>query len=229
MDVGKGYLQNRKKWYQESIYQTTFDNNKDFSWFQFKFDNRLEFDIDWTCLNISNKISRLFGDYVQIKTVFTPNILRILYNSLILSRLQYFILSWDFKSDTLFKLQKGAVRIITCSQYNAHTKPLSQTLNYINYQQRPTLESYIYKTLYKRTTCQKTESIIEKLVTHSFRVSYLVFTFGTYLTSWNVHKFIIHHWLKIYRAPSSCSSSCSSSSSFFFFFFFFFFFLSSLP
>ena len=34
------------------------------------------------------KITR---DYVQIKTIFTPNILRILYNSIILSHLQYYM------------------------------------------------------------------------------------------------------------------------------------------
>ena len=52
-----------------------------------------------------------------------------LYNSLILPHLQYCILSWGFKSDRIFKLQKRAVRIITCSKYNAHTEPLLKTLN----------------------------------------------------------------------------------------------------
>ena len=56
-------------------------------------------------------------------------LLRILYNSLILSHLQYCVLSWGFKSDRIFKLQKRAVRIITCSKYNAHTEPLLKTLN----------------------------------------------------------------------------------------------------
>ena len=34
-----------------------------------------------------------------------------------------------FKSDRIFKLQKRAARIITCSKYNAHTEPLLKTLN----------------------------------------------------------------------------------------------------
>ena len=42
---------------------------------------------------------------------------------------QYCILSWGFKSDRIFKLQKRAVRIITCSKYNAQTEPLLKTLN----------------------------------------------------------------------------------------------------
>ena len=61
--------------------------------------------MEWTCTKISNKIS-----------------------SLILPHLQYCILSWGFKWDRIFKLQKRAVRIITCSKYNAHTEPLLKTL-----------------------------------------------------------------------------------------------------
>ena len=67
------------------------------------------------------------------KLFFLPQqVLRILYNSLILPNLQYCILLWGFKSDRLLKLQKRAVRIITRSKYNAHTEvtePLLKTLN----------------------------------------------------------------------------------------------------
>ena len=73
--------------------------------------------------NIEQDI-KITRDYVQIKTIFTQNILKILYNSLVLPHLQYCILSWGFESDRIFKLQKRAVRIITCSKYNAHTEPL---------------------------------------------------------------------------------------------------------
>ena len=52
-----------------------------------------------------------------------------LYNSLILPHLQYAILCWGFKNSRLFKLQKRAIRIITCSKYNAHTDPLFKKMN----------------------------------------------------------------------------------------------------
>ena len=65
----------------------------------------------------------------KLKRFLPQNILKILYNSLILSHLQYCILSWGFKSDRILKLQKRAVRIFTCSKYNAHTEPLLKTLN----------------------------------------------------------------------------------------------------
>ena len=78
---------------------------------------------------ISNKISRSLGIMCKLKRFLPQNILKILYNSLILPHLQYCILSWSFKSDRIFKLQKRAVRIITCSKYNDHTEPLLKTLN----------------------------------------------------------------------------------------------------
>ena len=65
----------------------------------------------------------------KFKRFLPQNILRILCNSLILPHLQYFVLSWGLKSDRIFKLQKRAVRIIACSQYNAHPEPLLKTLN----------------------------------------------------------------------------------------------------
>ena len=74
--------------------------------------------------NIEQDI-KITRDYMQIP----QNILKILCNSLILPHLQYCILSWGFKSDRIFKLQKRAVRIIACSKYNAHTEPLLKTLN----------------------------------------------------------------------------------------------------
>ena len=55
------------------------------------------------------KITR---DYVQIKTILPQNMLRILYNSLVLPHLQYCELSWLFKSDRIFKLQKELFELL---------------------------------------------------------------------------------------------------------------------
>ena len=85
--------------------------------------------MEWACTKNIEQDIKITRDYVQIKKIFTPNILKILYNSLILPHVQYCRLSWGFKSDIIFKLQKRAVRIITCSKYNAHREPLLKTLN----------------------------------------------------------------------------------------------------
>jgi hypothetical protein len=52
-----------------------------------------------------------------------------IYNSLILSYLNYGIIVWGWQSDRLFKIQKKAIRILTKSKYNAHTNPLFRKLN----------------------------------------------------------------------------------------------------
>ena len=65
----------------------------------------------------------------RLKRYLPTKILRVLYNSLILPHLQYGILSWGFKLSRLSKLQKRAIRVITCSKFNAHTEPLFKSLN----------------------------------------------------------------------------------------------------
>lgn len=74
--------------------------------------------------NLAQKISRSIGILNRMKHFLPPTILKIMYSSLILSRLTYCITAWGFECSRLLKLQKKAVRIITGSKYNAHTEPL---------------------------------------------------------------------------------------------------------
>ena len=87
--------------------------------------------LDWNqhLQNISNKVSRTLGVICRLKNHPPVHILRLLYNSLVLPYLQNGILTSGFKIGRIEKLQKRAVRIITCSKYNAHTEPLFKTLN----------------------------------------------------------------------------------------------------
>ncbi len=52
----------------------------------------------------------------------------LIYNSLILSHVNYCILTWGYQCDRIFKLQKRIVRIISLSKYNAHTEKIFTTL-----------------------------------------------------------------------------------------------------
>ena len=65
----------------------------------------------------------------RLKNNLPAHILRILCNSLILPHLQYSILACGFKMGRLEKMQKRAIRIISCSKYNSHTDPLFKNLN----------------------------------------------------------------------------------------------------
>ena len=55
--------------------------------------------------------------------------MKLMYDSLILSYLQFGITNWGFKWDRISKLQKGALRIMTNSRYNAHAEPLFKQLH----------------------------------------------------------------------------------------------------
>ena len=77
---------------------------------------------------IANKISRTVGLLSRLKRQLPQNTLRLIYTSLVLPHLQYGILNWGFNLNRIYKLQKRAMRHITCSSYNAHTTPIFSEL-----------------------------------------------------------------------------------------------------
>ena len=86
----------------------------------------LDTKLDWKrhSNNTSKKISRTIGVLNKLNNFLPQHIKTIIYNTLILPYLNYCILCWGFKCSRVFALQKKAIRIITCSKYNAHTEPL---------------------------------------------------------------------------------------------------------
>ena len=75
--------------------------------------------------HISLKVSKAIGIMHRIQSVYPLAVLLTLYNTLVLP--YYCILSWGSKikeNHQLYLLQKKAVRIITHSNYIAHTEPL---------------------------------------------------------------------------------------------------------
>ena len=72
-------------------------------------------------------MSKAIGILYRLKSVYPLSVLLTLYNTLVLPCFNYGILTWGsiIKEDHhLHKLQKKAVRIITQSDYIAHTEPL---------------------------------------------------------------------------------------------------------
>ena len=84
---------------------------------------------------------------MSFEEFLTNDILRILYNSLILPHLQYSILSCGFKRGRLEKLQKRAIRIISNTKYNSHTDPLFKKLNLLKL--KDLFELNVLKLFYK--------------------------------------------------------------------------------
>ena len=80
---------------------------------------------------ISNIISRYVQIMNRIKRYLPQNILRTIYNSLILPHINYTILIWGFKSSRISNPQERVVRMISCSKYNAHAEPLFKSFNFL--------------------------------------------------------------------------------------------------
>ena len=79
--------------------------------------------------HISNMISRSIGALNKLKYILPPSIKIMIYNALILPRINYGLLVWGYENEKIFKLQKKAIRLISLAKYNAHTEPLFKTLN----------------------------------------------------------------------------------------------------
>ena len=73
---------------------------------------------------ISNRISKVVGILSRCKRYLHSSVLLKIYNSLILSRINYGITCWGFDNKRIYKLQKKALRNILKTKYNAHTDPI---------------------------------------------------------------------------------------------------------
>ena len=73
---------------------------------------------------ISNKISRNIGIINKLKNILPFNILKLLYNNLVLPHITYCILTWGQCSKRILKLQKKVVRIISYKGKFSHSDPL---------------------------------------------------------------------------------------------------------
>ena len=91
---------------------------------------------------ISNKISKTLGIMNKLKNVLLTEALLHIYNSLILSHINYGLFLWGARSKQVTKLLKRAIRIISGSKYNAHTSVLFKKLKLLKFEQLCTLHDY---------------------------------------------------------------------------------------
>ena len=92
--------------------------------------------LNWTShvYMLTAKLSETIGILNTLKLVLAINIMRTVYNSLILCHLNYGVLLWgpklhvNDKLHIIFFIAKKAVRIITCNIYFAHSEPLFKQL-----------------------------------------------------------------------------------------------------
>ena len=70
---------------------------------------------------VRNKISTVVCILYRLNIIFPKDILQTLYNSLIVLYINYGLLLWGVESHQIEPLQKRAIRLITNSNYSAHT------------------------------------------------------------------------------------------------------------
>ena len=88
--------------------------------------NTLSENMSWTkhVLSIKKKISKVIGILYRLRNTFSLDVLKTLYKSLVLLYIHYGLLLWGIEVKKLESIQKRAIRLITGSNYVAHTEPL---------------------------------------------------------------------------------------------------------
>ena len=81
---------------------------------------------------ISQKINPVVGLLNRLKHQLPTRILKMIYNSLILSRLHYGNLLWGSNAGSLIKLNKRALRAIVNTGTNTHTSPICKKLRLLS-------------------------------------------------------------------------------------------------
>ena len=101
--------------------------------------------------SIANKISKYIGIINKLKKYVSLKTLLLMYNSFILSSLNYGILVWGYNTDRLFKLQKWTIGVISKSKFNAHTDPFFQNLQILKMEDLHKLNvvKFYYKLIHK--------------------------------------------------------------------------------
>ena len=77
---------------------------------------------------VTNKMSKIIGILNRLKLVYPQNALLLIYHSLFASHMNYGLLLWGTQVNRVSKLQKKAIRIISNSEYLAHSEPLFKIL-----------------------------------------------------------------------------------------------------
>ena len=80
---------------------------------------------------VTNKLLKVIGILTRLKHVYPQNALLLIYNSLFATHLNFGLLLWGTHVNQVSKLQKKAVRIMSNSEYLAHSVPLFKTLKFL--------------------------------------------------------------------------------------------------
>ena len=77
---------------------------------------------------ITNTLSKVIGILNRLKNIYSQQGLHSIYNALFLSHITYGLLLWGNQVEQVSNLQKKSIRLITGSEYLAHSEPLLKEL-----------------------------------------------------------------------------------------------------
>ena len=123
---------------------------------------------------VTSKISKLTGLLYKLKTFFPSEILNNLYSTLIFPYFNYCILAWGSVSrgtlQPLLLYQKKLVRLITDSEFYAHTDPLFKQLKILKIDDLFTFHAHqlMFKTLVLDKYPLIKRSILDNQINHSY-------------------------------------------------------------
>ena len=124
--------------------------------------------------HISNKISKSIAILRLLRHKFPKNILKMIYMSLVFSYINYCNLIWGgackTSLDSLYLLQKKAIRIVNNSEYLAHTDPIFESLGILNIYQVFKLNCvlFMYKCLKTKQYPEFKKKILKSSSIHSY-------------------------------------------------------------
>jgi len=111
---------------QLSIGGKQIENLKSFKFLGIIFDESLTWKLHTHM--VTNKLAKVIGILSRLKFVYPQNALISIYHSLFASHMNYGLLLWGTQVNRVSKLQKKAMRIISNSEYLAHSEPIFKTL-----------------------------------------------------------------------------------------------------
>ena len=102
---------------------------------------------------VSKKVSKAVGIMARLRNFIPKSAMLHIYNSLVLSYLNYGLIVWSGQSKHLAKLQKRAVRLVNNAKYNSHTSILFKNDNILYIKDMCALHDYAfcYKVYHKLT------------------------------------------------------------------------------
>ena len=149
---------------------TKIDFVQNFNYLGIIIDNHLTFKSHINM--VTNKISRSIGVMKRLKNTIPQSALLLIYNSLILSHMNYGLITWGSyigSNCQLEKLQKRAIRLINNTKYNAHTSPLFRNDHILKFRDLCALHDYTFCYKFAHDTLPKYfTSNMGHAITHSY-------------------------------------------------------------